>query len=193
MKDFGRWTRQSNLSIMHLHCSITTATPYLEISRSRDAGGRFVCEITAVLRGSFGTCRYVDLHAAAGGVFHRMPWCHRILLENALRHPDGAVAASARDALLAWPETGHSEAEIPFAPARILMHDTTCGPALVDIAAMRDAITEAGKRSVAAQSGRADRDIDGSFCRGRRVGDPERPCSTTWRESWSGTPSGTAS
>ncbi|MBL0967065.1 MAG: aconitate hydratase AcnA, partial [Blastomonas sp.] len=46
--------------------------------------------------------------------------------------------------LLGWLETGTSAAEIPFAPGRILMHDTTCGPALVDIAAMRDVLAEAG-------------------------------------------------
>lgn len=73
-----------------------------------------------------------------------MPWCHRVLLENLLRQPEPEVREAGRDALLAWLETGRSEAEIPFAPLRILMHDTTCGPALVDIAAMRDALSAAG-------------------------------------------------
>jgi len=91
-----------------------------------------------------GSYRAVDLRAAAGEGLSRMPWCHRILLENVLRQPEEAVARAGRDALLAWINTGHSEAEIPFAPLRILMHDTTCGPALTDIAAMRDALAEAG-------------------------------------------------
>ena len=98
---------------------------------------------TLTLTGSFGSRRIVDLHAAAPDALTRMPWCHRVLLENVLRQPD-AVAAAGREALLAWLDTGHSDAEIPFAPTRILMHDTTCGPALTDIAAMRDALAEAG-------------------------------------------------
>ena len=92
--------------------------------------------------GPFGRHRIVDLPAAARGSLARMPWCHRVLLENALRQPE--ATATAPEAFLAWLETGHGEAEIPFAPGRILMHDTTCGPALVDIAAMRDAIAAAG-------------------------------------------------
>ncbi|MFC7555331.1 aconitate hydratase [Pseudoroseomonas wenyumeiae] len=74
----------------------------------------------------------------------RMPWCHRILLENVMRQPEAAQRAAGRAALLDWLQTGQSEAEIPFAPSRILMHDTTCGPALVDIAAMRDVLAQAG-------------------------------------------------
>src|SRR4051812_23510299 len=92
----------------------------------------------------FGTCRAIDLRAAAGDALARMPVVHRILLENVLRHPEPEVAMAGRDALIEWLATGRSEAEIPFSPMRILMHDTTCGPALVDIAAMRDALTEAG-------------------------------------------------
>jgi aconitate hydratase len=96
------------------------------------------------LAGLFGTLRHIDVRAAAGGALERMPWCHRVLLENVLRQPDADVAEAGRRALLGWLGTGRSAAEIPFAPGRILMHDTTCGPALVDIAAMRDALAEAG-------------------------------------------------
>jgi aconitate hydratase len=96
------------------------------------------------LKGDFGACRYVDLRALAGAVLERMPLCHRILLENVARHGETDVTAASSAALRDWSRTGHSDVEIPFAPRRILMHDTTCGPALVDIAAMRDAIAEAG-------------------------------------------------
>ena len=96
------------------------------------------------LRGGFGTLRHVDLRALAGGALSRMPWCHRVLLENLARCADPDAAEAGRAALLEWLATGRSEAEIPFAPGRILMHDTTCGPALVDIAAMRDVLAEAG-------------------------------------------------
>ncbi|MBR0668739.1 aconitate hydratase AcnA [Roseomonas hellenica] len=96
------------------------------------------------LQGRFGTRRHVDLRAAAGAALARMPWCHRVLLENLLRAAEPEAARAGRAALLDWLATGRSEAEIPFAPGRILMHDTTCGPALVDIAAMRDVLAEAG-------------------------------------------------
>ena len=99
---------------------------------------------TALLRGSFGTLRHVDLRAAAGADLPRMPWCHRLLLENLLRTADVATAREGQAALRDWLATGRSLAEIPFAPGRILMHDTTCGPALVDIAAMRDVVAAAG-------------------------------------------------
>ena len=85
----------------------------------------------------------VDLSAAAGADLARLPVIHRILLENVLRR-GGEDGARARGAILRWLETGTSEEEIPFHPSRLLMHDTTCGPALVDIAAMRSALAEAG-------------------------------------------------
>ena len=47
-------------------------------------------------------------------------------------------------AMLDWLQTGKSEHEIAFQPGRVLMHDTTSTPALVDVAAMRDALSEAG-------------------------------------------------
>ena len=97
-----------------------------------------------IISGIFGQRCIVDLRAAVGADLARMPWCHRVLLENVLRQPEPEVRQAGRDALLEWLSAGRSEAEIPFAPTRILMHDTTCGPALVDIAAMRDALAEAG-------------------------------------------------
>jgi aconitate hydratase len=71
---------------------------------------------------------------------NRLPWVLRILLENTQRHE----AREASAAITAWLETGSSNAQIPFYPARLLMHDTTCVPALVDIAAMRSELAEAG-------------------------------------------------
>ncbi|WP_213978924.1 aconitate hydratase AcnA [Sphingomonas sp. dw_22] len=83
--------------------------------------------------------RIVDL--AAYGI-RRLPYVHRILLENLLRK-----AADDTDALApveGWLASGRSDAEIAFWPGRVMMHDTTCGPALVDLAAARSAIAEAG-------------------------------------------------
>ena len=68
----------------------------------------------------------------------------RLLLENAVRHQRGAERAATVAALFDWLRDGASAAEIAFQPGRVLMHDTTSTPALVDIAAMRDALAEAG-------------------------------------------------
>src|SRR3954447_14586609 len=87
--------------------------------------------------------RIVDLPAAGGDRLERLPYIHRILLENALRN-GGPDAQRAADAIFAWLASGRSEEEIPFLPGRVLMHVTTCGPALVDIAGMRSALAEAG-------------------------------------------------
>ena len=68
----------------------------------------------------------------------RLPWVHRILIENLVRHGEDLAP------LADWIATGTSDAEIPFWPGRVMMHDTTCGPALVDLAAARSALHEAG-------------------------------------------------
>jgi aconitate hydratase len=86
--------------------------------------------------------KLVDLAGFAGEPLNRLPWVLRILLENALRRNAGDLVAAR--SILAWLETGTSSAEIPFYPGRLLMHDTTCVPALVDIAAMRSELAEAG-------------------------------------------------
>ena len=87
--------------------------------------------------------RVIDLGAQAGADFNRLPHILRILLENVLRK-GGDEADRSTAAILAWLKSGYSEEEIPFFPGRVLMHDTTCGPALVDIAAMRSALMEHG-------------------------------------------------
>ncbi|WP_182084374.1 aconitate hydratase AcnA [Aureimonas sp. ME7] len=86
----------------------------------------------------------VDLRATFGPALDRMPWVLRILAENALRHAATDEAEAQASVILDWLERGRSEAEIAFRPSRVLMHDTTCVPALVDIAGMRDALAEAG-------------------------------------------------
>jgi aconitate hydratase len=87
--------------------------------------------------------RIVDLPAAAGGDLERLPHILRIMLENGLRTA-GDDATRIKTAILNWLDSGYSEEEIPFLPGRVLMHDTTCGPALVDIAGMRASLAEAG-------------------------------------------------
>lgn len=89
--------------------------------------------------------RRLDVASLLGPDFRRLPHVLRILLENAVRTapPDGTSDLS--QAFRDWLVAGTSLAEIPFLPNRIMMHDTTCGPALVDIAAMRDVLAENGR------------------------------------------------
>ena len=83
--------------------------------------------------------------ADAGLRVQRLPYSLRILLENLLRHEDGvAVTADDIRALAGWRADAPVEKEIAFMPARVLLQDFTGVPALVDLAAMRDAMAELG-------------------------------------------------
>jgi aconitate hydratase len=75
----------------------------------------------------------------------RLPFSLKILLENLLRCEDG-VAISAKDieALASWDAKAEPSKEIGFTPARVVMQDFTGVPAIVDLAAMRDAMGELG-------------------------------------------------
>jgi len=71
----------------------------------------------------------------------RLPVTLKILLENLLRTEDGInVTADDVEALAGWKPRGGSETEIAFTPARVLMQDFTGVPAVVDLAAMREAV-----------------------------------------------------
>ncbi|MBI1188135.1 MAG: aconitate hydratase, partial [Alphaproteobacteria bacterium] len=92
---------------------------------------------------------YFDLAAAAKngvGDISRLPISLKVLLENLLRCEDGvAVKAADIKAMAAWLQNrGKDEVEIAFAPARVLMQDFTGVPAVVDLAAMRDAALALG-------------------------------------------------
>jgi aconitate hydratase len=75
----------------------------------------------------------------------RLPYSVKVLLENVLRLEDGvAVTAAAVKAIAGWDAAAEPSVEIPFQPARVLMQDFTGVPAVVDLAAMRDAMAEIG-------------------------------------------------
>lgn len=75
----------------------------------------------------------------------RLPVSLRILLENLLRNEDGkAVKKEDIENLLKWDPKAEPDREIAFHPARVLLQDFTGVPAVVDLAAMRDAITRMG-------------------------------------------------
>ena len=75
----------------------------------------------------------------------RLPFSLKILLENLLRHEDGKVVSKADiQALVNWKPKAEPDKEIAFTPARVLMQDFTGVPAVVDLAAMRDAMQQLG-------------------------------------------------
>ncbi len=90
---------------------------------------------------------YYSLPAAAEklGDISRLPYTLKVLLENLLRHEDGdTVTLDDIKAIVEWQKTGSSSREINYRPARVLMQDFTGVPAVVDLAAMRDATKALG-------------------------------------------------
>ena len=105
----------------------------LDVRRSIEAGG------TAY--------DYYSLSAAESvlGDVSRLPYSLKVLLENLLRHEDGrTVTREDLQALADWQKERRSDREIAFRPARVLMQDFTGVPAVVDLAAMRDAMVAMG-------------------------------------------------
>ena len=97
----------------------------------------------ATLTSGESTVQYFRLGALAesGTNLARLPFSLRILLENLLRCEDGrTVTADDIRFLAAWEPKAQPSREIAFMPARVLMQDFTGVPAIVDLAAMRDAM-----------------------------------------------------
>ncbi len=79
------------------------------------------------------------------GDISRLPISLKVVLENLLRFEDGqTVTKKDIEALAAWLKNKKSDHEIAFRPARVLMQDFTGVPAIVDLAAMRDAMNKLG-------------------------------------------------
>jgi aconitate hydratase A / 2-methylisocitrate dehydratase len=75
----------------------------------------------------------------------RLPFATKILLENLLRHEDGVTVTRRHiEELAAWDPQREPNQEIQYRPARVLMQDFTGVPAVVDLAAMRDAVRALG-------------------------------------------------
>ncbi|HEV7470979.1 MAG TPA: aconitate hydratase [Pseudonocardia sp.] len=75
----------------------------------------------------------------------KLPYSLKVLLENLLRTEDGAnVTADHIRAIAAWDPTAEPDTEIQFTPARVIMQDFTGVPCVVDLATMREAVTEMG-------------------------------------------------
>ncbi|QNO28767.1 aconitate hydratase AcnA [Sphingopyxis sp. OPL5] len=88
----------------------------------------------------------LDKAAAKLGDVSRLPFSMKVLLENLLRFEDGGFTVSTDDvkALVDWQKDPHSNQEIQYRPARVLLQDFTGVPCVVDLAAMRDAIAKLG-------------------------------------------------
>ena len=86
---------------------------------------------------------YFRIGAVEGA--QRLPFSLKVLLENLLRHEDGQiVTADQIRALASWDPSAEPDTEIQFTPARVVMQDFTGVPAVVDLAAMREAMRELG-------------------------------------------------
>ncbi|EPX7410705.1 aconitate hydratase AcnA [Cronobacter dublinensis] len=93
------------------------------------------------------TYHYYSLPKAARelGDIARLPKSLKVLLENLLRWQDGeTVTLEDIQALAGWLEHAHADREIAYRPARVLMQDFTGVPAVVDLAAMREAVKRLG-------------------------------------------------
>ena len=94
---------------------------------------------------SYSYVRLAALQDAGIAKLAQLPFSLKILLENLLRFEDGvSVEREDVEALARWHPGRRSEREIAFRPARVLLQDFTGVPAVVDLAAMRDAMADIG-------------------------------------------------
>ena len=88
---------------------------------------------------------YYDIQALNDPRLKTLPFSIRVLLESAIRNCDEfEVTRNDVEKILNWETTSREQAEIPFKPARVILQDLTGVPAVVDLAAMRDAMARLG-------------------------------------------------
>jgi len=105
----------------------------------------FGTKTTASLGGESFTFHSFKLLEQAGYNVARLPYAHKVLLENLLRNEDGVNVTKADiEALLNWDAKAEPSKEIAFTPARVLLQDFTGVPCVVDLASMRDAMAALG-------------------------------------------------
>ncbi|MGH9731237.1 MAG: aconitase family protein, partial [Candidatus Acidiferrales bacterium] len=94
---------------------------------------------------SFEIHRLAPIERSGAGKISRLPFSMKILLENLLRQEDGQfVHADDIRAVANWEPAAEPSKEISFMPARVLLQDFTGVPAIVDLAAMRQAMSKLG-------------------------------------------------
>ena len=86
-----------------------------------------------------------QLDSVGNDSVHQLPYSLKILLENLLRHEDGVnITKDDIESLVTWDAKADPVTEIAFTPARVILQDFTGVPAVVDLAAMRDAVVALG-------------------------------------------------
>ena len=124
----------------------------------------------------------------------RLPFSLKVLLENLLRNEDGrTVTKEDIQAVAQWLKTKTSDREIAFRPARVLMQDFTGVPAVVDLAAMRDAMEHLGGDAEEDQSAGAGRSRHRPFGGGEFLRHARTRSRRTSRRNTSRTRSATSS
>src|SRR5215211_8708267 len=89
--------------------------------------------------------RRLRLHRLDRLGVEQLPFTLKVLLENLLRHEDGQlVTAEQIEAVRRWDPADERRGEVDLHPTRVFLHDTNGVPALVDLAAMRDALAGLG-------------------------------------------------
>ena len=88
---------------------------------------------------------YYDLKSVGKSRLAKIPFSHKILLENALRNSNTDNSnADDVDVILNWDPQSGATKEISFNPSRVILQDFTGVPAVVDLAAMRNAVSDLG-------------------------------------------------
>src|SRR3954462_11917478 len=132
--------------------------PFSTVRRGRGTATDTARPRTMSSVNSFGSRATLDVAGAAYTIYRldalsksskgnsdRLPFSLKILLENLLRNEDGAFVKKADiEAMASWDVKGRVEKEIAFRTARVLLQDFTGVPAVVDLAAMRDALSALG-------------------------------------------------
>lgn len=91
------------------------------------------------------TVTYYSLPSLSDARLDRLPFSIRVLLESAIRNCDEfEVNSKDVENILDWEKKAKKQIEIPFKPARVILQDFTGVPAVVDLAAMRDAVVRMG-------------------------------------------------
>jgi aconitate hydratase len=105
--------------------------PFEKVAKNLSAGGK--------------TVKYYDLPALSDPRLNQLPYSVRVLLESAVRNCDEfEVKSKDVENILNWEKLSKQQIEIPFKPARVILQDFTGVPAVVDLAAMRDAVARLG-------------------------------------------------
>jgi aconitate hydratase len=111
---------------------------------STDQSGTYSTLSTAA--GDFGYFSLSELERMGAVSLAHLPYSIRVLLENALRNTHNESTFSSHvEQIAKWGTGRTSGKEFPFMPGRVVLQDFTGVPAIVDLAAMRDAITRAGQ------------------------------------------------